>query len=295
MRKACVVRSVVVVLAVAASTVFTAQGVAAAATAKAAPPVALPGKVNNHGTESAAGNRISITAHSYYFSPTFVKAKSGTLTVMVENVSMLEHTFTVPGQNVDVDLRPGKQATVRVKVTSSGALLFYCKFHGPNGSDGDLGMQGAIYTAANQPIANMAAAAPTLKVATNATYGNIIVNGQNQTLYQRDSDTASQVTCTGACAMIWPPATLTGTIVAGVGIDPTKLGSVAGANGTQLTYAGHPLYRFTNDPALGDTKGEGLAGLWWVLGADGQKITAPAPTTTIPPPAGTKPTSSTTY
>jgi hypothetical protein len=44
---------------------------------------------------------------------------------------------------------------------------------------------------------------------------------------------------------------------------------------SQLTYAGHPLYRYAGDEAAGDTNGEGLTqfgGGWDVLAPSGHKI-----------------------
>ncbi|MGH2686165.1 MAG: hypothetical protein ACRDJP_11925 [Actinomycetota bacterium] len=46
----------------------------------------------------------------------------------------------------------------------------------------------------------------------------------------------------------------------------------------QLTYADAPLYRYTPDQAAGDTTGQGVGGVWYVVGADGEAITAEAET-----------------
>jgi predicted lipoprotein with Yx(FWY)xxD motif len=283
MRRLLSLGSAVLVVAAFGALAPTTAG-ALVGTKTAAPPVTLVGKVTDKGSQTATGNKIAIVARDYSFAPTFIKAKPGaTLTVTITNKGSQDHTFTVPGQNVDVTLTKGKKATVKVLVPSTGALLFYCRFHGANGSSGDLGMQGAIYTQAGQSIANQAAATANVKIATDAKYGKILVNADGQALYQRDSDTATQVTCTGTCAVTWPPAIATGSPVAGTSIDATKLATVNGANGVQITYGGHPLYRYSKDLAVGDTNGEGLAGVWWLVGADGQKVL----------PAGTTPTSTT--
>lgn len=259
--------------------VFAAGGLVlgVASAAEKAPPVTLEGKVNNKGTVTAKHAAVSLEADEYYFEDTFVKAHAGdTLTVSIKNDGKLEHTFTVPGQSIDVDLKPRQSAKVKVTVPTSGALLFYCRLHGPNGSDGDFGMQGAVFTAPDQPISNAAAAKPTVKLATTK-LGTVLVNGDGATLYQRDSDTPTTATCTGACANIWPPAIVTGTPIAGAGLDATKLGTVNGPNGLQATYAGHPLYRFSQDVNPGDTNGQGFAGgTWWVIGPDGNKVTRTA-------------------
>jgi predicted lipoprotein with Yx(FWY)xxD motif len=110
-------------------------------------------------------------------------------------------------------------------------------------------------------------------------YGKILVDGDGMTLYEHEGDTATNVTCTGGCATVWPPLTVTGTPRVSAGLDASK---VALVNGTQVVYAGHPLYRFANDHSAGAATGEGING-FFVLGADGQKITAaPAAATTSP-------------
>jgi predicted lipoprotein with Yx(FWY)xxD motif len=116
--------------------------------------------------------------------------------------------------------------------------------------------------------------------------GTVVVDSSGMTLYELDRDTATMPTCTGACNALWPPVVASGpSPVAGSGLDATKLGEVMVATGQQVEYGGHPLYRFVNDKAAGDVNGQGFAGgVWWVVGADGNKITttaaaaAPAPT-----------------
>jgi predicted lipoprotein with Yx(FWY)xxD motif len=117
----------------------------------------------------------------------------------------------------------------------------------------------------------------------DTTLGKVLADASGHTLYQRDGDTATTVTCTGACTSIWPPLVATGTPKAGTGLDPTKLAVVSGANGTQVTYGGHPLYTYAADRAAGEVNGQGFAGVWFVVGADGQKIAGAAAAATPPP------------
>jgi hypothetical protein len=49
---------------------------------------------------------------------------------------------------------------------------------------------------------------------------------------------------------------------------------------TQVTYNGHPLYRFAADAKPGDTTGQGttaFGGTWYVVGPSGTPITSAAP------------------
>src|SRR4029077_8271847 len=101
MRRAVLVSLVVVISGFASGGLSHTAG---AASSKS-PPVTLTGKLTNKGTVTAKHNQVSLEADEYYFDGTFVKANAGkTLTVSIKNEGKLEHTFTVPGQNVDVDL-----------------------------------------------------------------------------------------------------------------------------------------------------------------------------------------------
>jgi predicted lipoprotein with Yx(FWY)xxD motif len=74
----------------------------------------------------------------------------------------------------------------------------------------------------------------------------------------------------------WPALTTTGQPVAGAGVSQKLLGTVHRAGiGTQITYAGHPLYLFDQSP--GQVSGEGWFepslppdhGLWYVVSPRG--------------------------
>lgn len=120
-------------------------GTGSASGAFAEPPVSLPGKLENRGTEdvSAKGDAtVALELDDNYFKPTFLKAKPGaTLTLELKNEGSNQHTFSLDDGQVDRKVDPGKSATVTVTVPDSGAVRFHCNFHG------DGGMQGAIYTA----------------------------------------------------------------------------------------------------------------------------------------------------
>jgi predicted lipoprotein with Yx(FWY)xxD motif len=102
--------------------------------------------------------------------------------------------------------------------------------------------------------------------------GQILVDGDGMTLYVFDNDSDGQSACTGDCASNWPP--LTDEVAAGDGVDDSLLGMTERDDGTaQATYDNQPLYYFAGDQASGDTNGQGVGGIWWVVGPDGQKIT----------------------
>jgi predicted lipoprotein with Yx(FWY)xxD motif len=102
--------------------------------------------------------------------------------------------------------------------------------------------------------------------------GSILVDGQGSTLYLFTSDTPGEPsTCAEGCAAAWPA--LTGPVTAGEGVDEALLGTVADDDGTeQATYGGWPLYYYAEDTGPGDTAGQGVGGVWWVVDPEGNAI-----------------------
>ncbi len=115
--------------------------------------------------------------------------------------------------------------------------------------------------------------------------GSILVDSQGRTLYLFQADSGTTSSCTGSCAVAWPPLRATGQPTAGNGVDASMLGTTQRTDGDpQVTYNGHPLYTFVKDTKSGQTTGEGVnafGGLWYALSPAGDQVTgaAAAPTT----------------
>jgi predicted lipoprotein with Yx(FWY)xxD motif len=115
--------------------------------------------------------------------------------------------------------------------------------------------------------------------------GTILVDSSGRTLYRYTPDGTGKTTCTGACATAWPPLTVpSGTthVVGSGGVTASELGTITRPGGTlQVTFEGMPLYRFAGDTAAGQTKGQGVAGTWFVVTVSRPaSASASAPTTT---------------
>jgi len=106
--------------------------------------------------------------------------------------------------------------------------------------------------------------------------GRILVDRRGRTLYLFEKDKNGKSACYGACASYWPPLLTRAKPVAGAGVKAKLLGVTRRKNGTrQVTYAGHPLYRYVADSKAGQTTGEGstLFGAGWdVVAPSGKKI-----------------------
>jgi hypothetical protein len=58
------------------------------------------------------------------------------------------------------------------------------------------------------------------------------------------------------------------------GIEPSLITTITRSDGTkQLAINGMPLYLFASDSQAGEADGQAVGGVWWVVGADGKKIT----------------------
>ena len=133
--------------------------------------------------------------------------------------------------------------------------------------------------------ADVAQAATATVTTKSGPLGKILVNGKNLTLYLFQADKTSTSTCNGSCAQAWPPLVVTGKPTASGGVQSKLLSTTKRSDGSlQVTYKGHPLYRFAGDKKAGDTNGQGLNNFgakWYVLGTDGMQITT-APTSQNP-------------
>jgi predicted lipoprotein with Yx(FWY)xxD motif len=111
--------------------------------------------------------------------------------------------------------------------------------------------------------------------------GDVLVDRQGRTLYLFERDSATISSCTGACAVNWPPLRVRGTPLVGSGANPSDVGTTARPDGiSQLSYNGHPLYTFVNDKKPGDTNGEAInafGGSWFAVSPAGTKVAPRSP------------------
>ncbi|MET0800604.1 MAG: hypothetical protein ABWZ53_05500 [Actinomycetota bacterium] len=108
--------------------------------------------------------------------------------------------------------------------------------------------------------------------------GSILVDSEGNTLYLFEADTDGSSTCYQDCAATWP-ALIGDAPVAGSGIDDSLLGTTKRDDGSmQVTYADHPLYLYAPDTAPGDTSGQGVGDVWFVVSPKGEAVTDKAAT-----------------
>src|SRR3954471_9286727 len=140
------------------------------------------------------------------------------------------------------------------------------------------GSSGSAYgnapAASTSPTAAAAAKGRALAVHSSR-LGKILVDSKGRTLYAFGHDLKNKSRCSGACASNWPPAlTKAKQPKVGAGVSTAKLRVIKRTGGArQLSYAGHPLYRYVGDGKPGDTNGQGLnffGGVWYVVSPAGK-------------------------
>ncbi len=112
--------------------------------------------------------------------------------------------------------------------------------------------------------------------------GSVLTGPNGRTLYYFTTDSSNSTSCTGQCAVVWPP------LVVPVGTQPALASGVSGTLGTamrpdgatQVIYKGHLLYYYQGDTAPGQDKGQGVAGTWFVVKTLNTSVAARPTTTT---------------
>jgi predicted lipoprotein with Yx(FWY)xxD motif len=121
--------------------------------------------------------------------------------------------------------------------------------------------------------------APATVKVTSTRLGRTLVAANGMTLYRFDKDTGTTSKCSGACAVTWPALTAAGTVAGSADLGGS-LGVTIRADGTkQVTYQGHPLYRYAGDLQPGDTNGDGIGGIWHAVRPGSDPTAAVAATT----------------
>jgi predicted lipoprotein with Yx(FWY)xxD motif len=110
--------------------------------------------------------------------------------------------------------------------------------------------------------------------ATETDLGTILVDADGFTLYVFTVDTDGESACYDDCADLWPP--VPGDSAISSDLDASIFGTTTRTDGSeQLTVNGEPLYRYTPDANPGDTTGQGVGGVWFVVDSAGEMIGGP--------------------
>ena len=108
--------------------------------------------------------------------------------------------------------------------------------------------------------------------------GTVLVDSSGFTVFRFSKDTGRSNTCIASreCNVTWPALTTTGRPQAGPGVKSSLLSTITIHGGAhQVTYAGHPLYRYAVASERGETSYVGarqFGGTWYAVSSSGANV-----------------------
>lgn len=107
-----------------------------------------------------------------------------------------------------------------------------------------------------------------IQLATDAKFGSVLTDKDGKMLYYFSNDATGTSTCLGGCETVWP-IYYSADASTDLNLDKTQVAEITKADGRkQSTYKGFPLYYYASDVNAGDTKGDGVGGIWFVAKPD---------------------------
>lgn len=95
--------------------------------------------------------------------------------------------------------------------------------------------------------------------------GSYLADSKGMTLYIFTKDSPGVSVCSGDCLVKWPPYAVD-KVEPGSGLSAKDFGMIKRADGSaQATFRGAPLYYFFKDQKPGDTSGQGVNEVWYVV------------------------------
>lgn len=105
-----------------------------------------------------------------------------------------------------------------------------------------------------------------VKVTEKAGIGSFLTDAEGKTLYWFKKDMPGMSACAGDCVTRWPLYYREKVAAAGPGIKAEEFATIKRADGQeQTTFRGYPLYYFAGDAKPGDSNGQGLKEVWYVI------------------------------
>ena len=104
-----------------------------------------------------------------------------------------------------------------------------------------------------------------VKNATKDGVSSYLADAKGMTLYWFKKDSPGKSACAGPCIGNWP-IYYRENVAPGEGTKAEDFGTMTRDDGKkQTTFRGYPLYYWAGDTAAGDTKGQAMNGVWYVL------------------------------
>jgi len=104
-----------------------------------------------------------------------------------------------------------------------------------------------------------------IKLAKKDGIGTYLTDAEGKTLYWFKKDTPGQSACAGPCVEKWP-LYYREAVATPEGIAASDFATIERSDGQkQTTFRGYPLYYWVGDTKPGDTSGQGVKEVWYVI------------------------------
>lgn len=95
--------------------------------------------------------------------------------------------------------------------------------------------------------------------------GKYLTDTEGKSLYWFKKDAPGTSACAGPCVEKWP-IYYRDAVKAPEGVKAEDFGTITRGDGSkQTTFRGYPLYYWVNDKQAGDTSGQGVNNVWYVI------------------------------
>ena len=171
-------------------------------------------------------------------------------------------------------IKNGINTNVVVNINTSLATpVLYAMLHEDHGVIGVLEFPGAdVPVMVNgqmvAPAFNVSGLAQDVTINIQKASGSVtfLTDGQGKSLYLSLDDTPGTSNCSPTCLTQWKPLLVSKRVIAGTGVLQANLGVILLPSGAhQVTYKGAPLYYYYKDNNPGDTNGQGMDGVWFLV------------------------------
>ena len=107
-----------------------------------------------------------------------------------------------------------------------------------------------------------------IKIQEKEGIGKYLTDTEGKSLYWFKKDSPGKSSCSGQCLEKWP-IYYRETVAAPKDIKAEDFGTIIRADGKkQTTFRGYPLYYWINDKQAGETNGQNLKNVWFVINPD---------------------------
>ena len=193
----------------------------------------------------------------YYFTKDIIGKSNATGTILAAWPIFNAATINVQGSLAASDFAIITRDDGQQQTTYKGLpLYYYAKDKAPGDVLGD--KVGGVWFVVKSPFY-------TLMLQNKADPGTYLVDAKGMTLYYFTKDNIGKSTATGTILANWPVFNADSFVVPSA-LSASDFGTITRDDGLKVsTYKGWPLYHYAKDQVSGDTLGQGIGGIWFVI------------------------------